>query len=378
MSRRMVHFASPCAGPALEVLTAALSPEMDPKRIFKRPDSYDDVPKSAMKKYGFARFDANHDENWMLQSEGWEGLEAERVRELFNLGATYRHVKNKMNDAVLQRFLKEDAESFIEEGCYVRVFVNPRRSNVRMTPANIIVNDDDFVVINKPENLPSVSRADNVCENALFQTEKLLGCNLRPVQRLDGPTQGLMFFAKTLNFTREFNRLQGNFTAIEKHYAFVAEAEKNEFGEWKPFPKAGTRIANWMDVTHPGFRRVSDVPDEESFTRRASLILVEERNMLERDDLKLCKVKLETGRTHQIRAQFGHLGWPLKGDDMYRLSSREKNGELADGAWNCEYFLKCFKLKMERKDGTLIEGELQIDSDELLVEKFYGEKKKTL
>jgi len=58
-------------------------------------------------------------------------------------------------------------------------------------------------------------------------------------------------------------------------------------------------------------------------------------------------VKLLTGRTHQIRAQFAHLGWPLKNDTMYRKGYVREEAECTHDVFNTNLKLRCFRVEFE-------------------------------
>lgn len=117
-----------------------------------------------------------------------------------------------------------------------------------------------------------------------------------PIHRLDKPVQGLVLFART---SKALSRLQAAMRErrIEKTYVARVEGFVEE-GRLEHFLVHGSHRAH---VVKSGGKRASL-----SFT------------VIDRDaDTTLVKINLETGRYHQIRAQFAHIGHPIVGDEKY-------------------------------------------------------------
>lgn len=175
-------------------------------------------------------------------------------------------------------------------------------------PLDIIYEDDYLLVINKPAGLivhPGAGNATGTLVNALiYHCEHLSNDNglLRPgiVHRLDKDTSGLLISAKD-------NRVHGNLRTqfskrtIEKYYdALVWGRFDNDRGEIDAPIGRSLKNRKKFTVIESG---------------RASLSRYE---VIERFDfLTLVRVKLETGRTHQIRVHMTHVNHPLFGDPYY-------------------------------------------------------------
>lgn len=171
-------------------------------------------------------------------------------------------------------------------------------------PLDIAYEDEHLLVINKPAPLASQSSAghpDDSLENAGFA---YLGCPedfiYRPVNRLDKGTSGLMAVAKTphaqhrlqqLLHTRDFQRI----------YLAVVEGV--------PEPARGTIDAPIAKVDAASIRRHVCPEGKPSVTHYQ----VEKV----RGQRALVRLRLETGRTHQIRVHMSHMGWPVCGDFLY-------------------------------------------------------------
>lgn len=180
-------------------------------------------------------------------------------------------------------------------------------------PENILLDikyeDDCMLVVNKPSGMlthPTTIESTGTLVNALLYKYKnnLSNCNgyNRPgiVHRLDRNTSGLLMIAKT-NAAYEFlkNKMQ-NKEIEKKYYAIVTGNIETE---------SGTIDANiGRHPTKP--EKMAVVPDGKPS--------VTHYKVLERlNGYTLLEVLLETGRTHQIRVHFSHIGHPIVNDTMY-------------------------------------------------------------
>jgi 23S rRNA pseudouridine1911/1915/1917 synthase len=227
-----------------------------------------------------------------------------------------------------------------------------------------VLNQPDFVVIDKPRSLPTIATNDNIIENALHQTSELIGQKLWSVHRLDHPTSGCLIFAKSSNACSVLNKSWAACT--KKYYSLLAQAERPD----PPvLPIAGSKITHSMDTTARGVPKpISDKPEEErGIDKECSLILesYESLGTLPGSNLPraFAKVQLLTGRTHQIRTQFAQLGWPLEHDILYREGFDRDYCELN----GIDYFdpdlsLRCYRLKFEYQ-GQQYDVELETGPD---------------
>ena len=179
-------------------------------------------------------------------------------------------------------------------------------------PIDIVYEDDSFVIVNKPSNMvvhPGYGNYTGTLVNALvFHFDNLphriqdyFG---RPglVHRLDKNTTGIMVVAKTefalTNLAKQFY----DRTTERRYHALV----------WGDVEKDGT-ITGHIGRSLKN-RKVMDVFPEGDFGKHA----VTHYKVLERFGLvTLVECKLETGRTHQIRAHFKSIGHPLFNDNEY-------------------------------------------------------------
>jgi 23S rRNA pseudouridine1911/1915/1917 synthase len=175
---------------------------------------------------------------------------------------------------------------------------------------DIVYEDDDLLVVNKPKGMvvhPAAGNFDGTLVNGLMYhcKDNLSGINgvMRPgiVHRIDKNTSGLLIVAK--------NDFSHNFLAEQiKEHSFTREYEAVVYGNLKN--DNGT--VNAPIGRHPVKRKQMAV------TNTASRHAVTHYEVLERfGDFTHLKLRLETGRTHQIRVHMAYLGHPVAGDDVY-------------------------------------------------------------
>ncbi|MDO6500999.1 23S rRNA pseudouridine(1911/1915/1917) synthase RluD [Photobacterium sanguinicancri] len=171
-------------------------------------------------------------------------------------------------------------------------------------PLNIVYEDDDIIVINKPRDFvvhPGAGTPDCTVLNALLHHCPLLAEVPRAgiVHRLDKDTTGLMVVAKTIQSqTRLVRALQKR--KITREYEAIAIGKMTGGGTIeKPIGRHSTkRIC--MAVHELGKPAITHYRVAEHFREHTRLIL-----------------RLETGRTHQIRVHMSYLTYPLVGDVQY-------------------------------------------------------------
>jgi len=176
-------------------------------------------------------------------------------------------------------------------------------------PIEVIHEDDHFVIVNKPSGMvahPAVGNYTGTLANALaFHFDKLSQKpgSIRPglVHRLDKDTTGLLVVAKS---DAAFVKLQEMIKtrALKRTYlGLVCGHMKEDEGEIDLPIGRSMRDRKKMAVTH--------VHSREALTRYKLLDRYRSYDRLE--------IELATGRTHQIRVHFSHLGHPVFGDPDY-------------------------------------------------------------
>ena len=181
---------------------------------------------------------------------------------------------------------------------------------------NIVYEDKDLIVINKPAGIimhPGAGNYDQTIVNALIHYCKKnlssIGDELRPgiVHRIDKDTSGLVVIAKN-NKTHENLSLQFNKHSISRIYQLLV------WGKLRPSKgKISTFIAR--SSKNRQLMEVSSSKGKKAITNYKTLEIFENNRT---PTLSLVECKLETGRTHQIRVHMAFKGNNILGDKKYK------------------------------------------------------------
>lgn len=247
-------------------------------------------------------------------AESLDGLSRERIKKLFGLG----YVTLNGNEVKPSRKTLEGDE--------IRV-VLPEAENTDAKPENIPINivyeDEDIVVVDKAQGMvvhPANGNYTGTLVNALlYHVDSLSEINgvIRPgiVHRIDKDTSGLLVVAKNdaahLSLSEQFRD-----HSITRAYRTVCHGviSENEFTVNAPIGR------------HAVKRKEMCVTD------RNSKKAVTHGTVLKRyQDYTFLDMKLETGRTHQIRVHLKYIGHPVIGDPVYGKNTsldRQFEGQL--------------------------------------------------
>jgi len=174
-------------------------------------------------------------------------------------------------------------------------------------PLDIIYEDDWILVINKKSGIPvhpSMSHYEDSLSNGIrFYFDKLgLKKKIRPVNRLDKDTSGLVVFAKC-EYIQEALIKQMEIHAFQKEYIALVEGLFNEKSGIinEPISRKENSIIERC-VSNDGYPSITEYEVIKEFKDK---------------NISVVKCVLKTGRTHQIRVHMSYIGHPLLGDDLY-------------------------------------------------------------
>ena len=181
---------------------------------------------------------------------------------------------------------------------------------------DIINEDDDLIVINKPAGIsmhPGPGNYDNTIVNALMSYEKIklsnIGDELRPgiIHRIDKDTSGLVVIAKN-NLSHENISKQFSKHSIDRvYYTMVWGKLRPQSGVIDTLITSSSKNRQLMDV--------SFTKGKKAVTIYKTIKIFEGKNI---PTLSLVECKLKTGRTHQIRVHMSYKGNQIVGDKKYK------------------------------------------------------------
>jgi 23S rRNA pseudouridine1911/1915/1917 synthase len=216
----------------------------------------------------------------------------------------------------------------------------------------VVFENNDLAVIDKPAGMvvhPGAGVSENTLAQALlyrFPDIKNVGEKHRPgiVHRLDEDTSGLIIVAKT---PAGYEHLKKQFLEhqVEKTYIALVHG----------IPEKLHGIIDVPIEKNPNRRKMRAGEGKEAITEYSVLAQTPEDSL---DQYALLKVKLHTGRTHQIRVHMAHIGHPLLSDQTY--GGAHKTNDLGILG---RQFLHAHRLKFRLLDGTWLELVSELPQD---------------
>lgn len=178
-------------------------------------------------------------------------------------------------------------------------------------PLDIIHEDDHLLIVNKPAGIvvhPTHGHYVNTLANGVVFHWQQRGehVRFRPVHRLDQETSGVIAIAKNPYVHQQLSeQMQAN-EVTKEYLALVHGKLENESGTIEGPIDRDPAAPHYRVVTPTGYPAVTHYWTEQRY-KQATLV----------------RLRLETGRTHQIRVHMQSIGHPLLGDKMYGPGARE-------------------------------------------------------
>ena len=185
---------------------------------------------------------------------------------------------------------------------------------------DILFEDNHLIVINKkPGELSQGDKTNDITLSDKVKTflkkrdQKKGNVFLGIIHRLDRPTSGIIIYSKT---SKALSRMNEKFkqNAISKTYWAIT----------KKINKSSGRLENFLIKNQS--QNKSYVCDRKTVNAKKAILRF--RKILDLKNFSLISVNLETGRHHQIRSQFCHLGYPIKGDLKYGYKRPNKDKSI--------------------------------------------------
>ncbi|MBQ9313794.1 MAG: RluA family pseudouridine synthase [Clostridia bacterium] len=238
------------------------------------------------------------------------------------IDAFVSNVVENFSRSLAQSFIKEEkilidgkvvkVSTKVREGQKVKVPIKAEKEVSESLiaediPIDILYEDDDILVINKPKNMvvhPAVGNKTGTLVNAILGKTQLSNYNgeFRPgiVHRLDKDTTGVLVVAKNNMAHQNIAEQIQNRETKKIYIALVRGLIKEDNG-----------VIDLPIGRHPTDRKKMAVVKE------GKQALTHFKVLKRLDGYTLIEIELKTGRTHQIRVHMSHIGHPVVGDNVY-------------------------------------------------------------
>ena len=215
------------------------------------------------------------------------------------------------------KIIKNGKSAFVNEiaksGDIVEVNIDFEESSENIVateiPLDIIYEDSAYIILNKPakiETHPTCANYSNTLANGLkyYFEKKNIHRKIRPVNRLDKDTSGLIIFAKN-EFIQDQLICQMKNDVFKKEYIAIVEG----------------KVENDAGIIDAPIKRKEQSIIERCVSPDGEIAITEYEVIRRLEDKTIIKCMLKTGRTHQIRVHMNYIKHPIIGDFLYGQKS---------------------------------------------------------
>ena len=224
------------------------------------------------------------------------------------------HLKKTPN-GILLNGTWEYVNTVLKTGDVLEIALIEQESSEKIPPIyapfSIVYEDEDILVIDKPANMPihpSLNHYENTLANAVcyYFASKNIPYTFRCVNRLDKNTTGLTIIAKHMLSSAILSQ-DVAIKRIEREYLAIVSGETDDFGT----------------IDAPIGRKEASTIERQIDYENGERAVTHYRKISTKNGYTLLSLRLDTGRTHQIRVHMSSIGHPLIGDFLYHPTSNE-------------------------------------------------------
>ena len=179
---------------------------------------------------------------------------------------------------------------------------------------NILYQDDEILIADKPHGMPVVPAGDYVERSLLFRLQRSTGLtDISPIHRLDRETAGLVLFSVRAGTRGRYHQLFDK-QAVEREYLAIAHLP-TQLG------RKHWLVENRIEAGTPWFtqRIVEGLPNTKTVIELLEV----------HGETGLFRLTPKTGKKHQLRVHMASIGAPILGDPFYPQVREKQPGELS-------------------------------------------------